>query len=474
MFKSLRFRMILIVGISTSLLFLLEAIAILCFFEISLWSEFDSVLRDRAHSLGQLIEQEENGFSFEWLEGVGLPAPIREDSEALAVWFDEECLEVLPPRTPPLRVPSELDPFSIRNDVFDTRLNTGRNARAIVFRFAPRIVFNADENQLRQLQQPRVSLVYARSTSEMTAVISTLRWTIILVGFFGTALTLGLSWIAVGIGLTPVDRAAYRISEIRAGTLDQRLDNVETLPLELQPLANTINQLLHRLEQAFERERSFSADVAHELRTPLAGLRAQLELAQSRPRTSSEYLRTISTCLEITSQTTAIVEVLLATTKSAVIRETKQWIRIRDLMTIVLTETETLSQARQLTIVIAVPETLEVRSDRHSLLIILRNLIRNAVSHCDFNSEIKIEASESDIGCEIVISNFASSFQGPDIEKVFQRFWRADSSRHDTGSQCGLGLTLCQKIASMTGCELRAHFADGVFRMELLLPNCAN
>jgi len=459
----------ILIGASATSVFLLSAFAISLIFEASLWSEFDSALHDRARSLGQLIEQEEHGCSFEWLEGVGLPAPINSDSEVVAVWGDGRVLEVLPPQAVPIEVPLDSG-----QRVFNMTLDNGNRARAIQFRFAPRIVFAADENQLKLLQQPRVSLMFARSTADVQSAISVLRWTLLVVGLLGVCGTLGLSWFVVGKGLSPIHSATQHIGGIRAGTLSERLQNVDSQPQELRPLLITINQLLSRLEQAFTRERSFSADVAHELRTPLAGLRAQLDLALTRPRTSHEYSQTIRKCLEITTQTGAIIESLLETTKNAAARHSTESITMREMVTELLNESEAIIQMRHLMVENHIPNNLAVNSNRQSLTIILRNLIQNAVSHADLDSRIEVSTKQDSNGCVIAISNLASTFPASDIEQVFDRFWRADTSRQETGRHSGLGLSLCQRLAQRSGASLQASCNNGVFRMELLLPPTAH
>lgn len=466
---SLRNRLLVLIGATTLSLFIVCALAISILFEATLWSEFDSALKDRARSLGQLIEQEEYGFSFEWLEGVGLPAPISANQEALTIWCDGKVLEVLPPKAHPIAMPSGYS-LSSEQRFFNTKLESGSKARAIEYRFAPRIVFDADENQLRQLQQPRVSLVFARTTADVEKTISRLRWTMGFVGMIGIMGTLGVSWLAVGFGLSPLQATARRIAAIRAGTISERLDDGKSQPQELRPLINTINQLLSRLEKALTRERSFSADVAHELRTPLAGLRAQLDLALSRPRASEEYTQTIRKCLEITTQTGAIVECLLETTRQFADRNANEAIPLFDMISSIFNEFEKTIRLRELRVENEVPKSTAVNSDRQSLTIILRNLIENAVSHADRSSLVSVNATRDNANLRITVSNQASSFPAADIDKVFDRFWRADTSRRETGRHSGLGLSLCQRLAERSGATLHASYDDGLFKMELVLP----
>ena len=132
-------------------------------------------------------------------------------------------------------------------------------------------------------------------------------------------------------------------------------------------------------------------------------------------------------------------------------------------MTELLNESEAIIQTRHLMVESNVDNNLAVNSNRQTLTIILRNLIQNAVSHADLNSRIEVSAIQDNFDCLIAISNVASTFPASDIEKVFDRFWRADPSRHETGRYSGLGLSLCQRLAQRSGASLQASCNNGVF-----------
>ncbi len=180
--------------------------------------------------------------------------------------------------------------------------------------------------------------MFARTTRELDAAITTLRWTILIVGTFGWGATLAVMWFAIGIGLRPVQHATQQIANILPGTLSERIEQVDKQPTELRPLLSTINDLLTRLEQAFVRERSFSSDVAHELRTPLAGLRAQLDLSLSRERSTQEYKKTIGQCLSIIEQTGEIVESLLETTRESMAASPPEHVDLYNLLNVLFIE----------------------------------------------------------------------------------------------------------------------------------------
>jgi two-component system sensor histidine kinase QseC len=438
-------------------------LAVSFIFELSLRSEFDSSLIERARSLSHLVEHEKHGITFEWLEGVGLTTPIVEERESLAIWNRGELLEVFPATASPIQ-PSK----NPREKAFNLTLGSNR-ARAVAFSFTPRLVFESEPEAAR-VTRPVLTLMFARTTREIDSAITTLRWTILTVGTIGWAATLAVMWFAIGIGLKPVQQATQQIARIVPGTLSERIEQVDKQPSELRPLLSTINDLLARLEHAFVRERSFSADVAHELRTPLAGLRAQLDLSLSRERSTQDYQKTIGQCLKITEQTSEIVESLLETTRDSVAASPPEQVDLRRLLDELFIERRKVMQSRKLQFQPSHDKNMTISIERQPLVVILRNLVDNSVCYADPDSTIDVFVERSDCNCFIVVSNQAATFPATEIDKVFNRFWRADTSRHETGRHCGLGLALCRRMAERMGGSIKASIVDQSFRIELSLP----
>jgi two-component system, OmpR family, heavy metal sensor histidine kinase CusS len=463
MMPSLRFRLVLIVGATVCLLVTLFGLAVNTIFELSLRSEFDSSLIERARSLSHLVEHEKHGITFEWLEGVGLTTPIVQERESLAIWNEGDLLEVFPPKASPIK-PSQKPGELAFNFTLDNK-----QARAVAFPFTPRLVFESDPEASR-VTRPVLTLMFARTTDELDSAVTTLRWTVLIVGTVGLAAALAAMWFVIGIGLRPVLQATQQIASIVPGTLSERIENVDKQPSELRPLLSTINDLLERLEKAFVRERSFSADVAHELRTPLAGLRAQLDLSLSRERSTQDYRKTIGQCLKIAEQTSEIVESLLETTLDSVAASPPEQVDPHRLLDELFIERRQVMQSRKLQFQPSHDKSVTISIERQPLVVILRNLVDNAVCYADTDSTIEVFVERSGCNCLIVVSNQATTFPVTEIDKVFNRFWRADASRHETGRHCGLGLALCRRLAERMGGSIGASYAEQSFRIELTLP----
>ncbi len=463
MMPSLRYRLVLIVGTTVCLLLIVCGFVVSTIFELSLRAELDSSLTERARSLSHLVEHEEHGFTFEWLEGAGATAPIDQERESFTIWNESKLLEVFPPKASPIEPPKKLVEQAF-NCILDNR-----RARAIAFPFTPRVMFESDL-EASGINRPVLILVFARTTNEVDSAIITLRWTVLVVGISGLVITIAAMWFVIGIGLRPVQHATQQIASIVPGTLSERIEQVYNQPSELRPLLSTINDLLERLEKAFVQERSFSADVAHELRTPLAGLRAQLDLSLARERSTQDYRKTIGQCLKITEQTSEIVESLLETTRESVTASPPEQVDVHRLLNELFIERRQAMQSRKLQFQPSHDKSVTILVERQPLVVILRNLVDNAVCYADTDSTIEAFAERSGSDCFIVFSNQATTFPATEIDKVFNRFWRADTSRHETGRHCGLGLSLCRRLAERMGGSIQASIVEQQFRIELSLP----
>ncbi|TWT60800.1 ATP-binding protein [Rubinisphaera italica] len=468
MSRSLHGRLIVFVGLTVITLFTISGVTVSAFLESTLWSEFDASQHSRALMLSQLIEQDHDGLIYEWREGTVAAVPLARESEALTLWKRGHIEHVYPENATPIQ-----PGFDQSLHMFNTRLDNGESARVVRLTFQPRLDHlrverEEIERDLREgIPSAQVTLLFARSTVGIETTIQKMRLTLCGVGIIGLIVTLLATGIAVNYGLRPLDHTAQQISTLNIETLSERLENEAEQPRELQPLIHTINQLLDRLEATFERERAFSADVAHELRTPLAGLRAKSEVALSKPRSSEQYQETIQQCLLITEQATAIVESLLATTQQSISEIRKQEIDINNLLTDIVREYQKVIDKRELTVLWNTSSCETVSADPNMLTILFRNLIDNAVSYADAGTTITIEAVANQQELTIEVSNTAQDFSSKDIDRVFERFWRADTARAATGLHSGLGLSLCRRLVESLGGKIEASYFDHVFSIRL-------
>jgi two-component system heavy metal sensor histidine kinase CusS len=236
------------------------------------------------------------------------------------------------------------------------------------------------------------------------------------------------------------------------------------------PVVTRLNELLARIESAFGREKAFTADVAHELRTPISGLEAALEVCASRDRTGDEYRQVVSRCRATVEQMHRLVEqlLLLARAESGQVVMEMRWVGLNELLKDCWDAVGERALERALRLEWEVPAACEVRTDRGLLMVVVQNLFDNAVSYADEGGAVRVQWIEMDAGAVLRVSNTGCTLGEAEVAKVFERFWRDDAARSGTGRHAGLGLSLCRKIMALLGGEAMARVREGgVFEVEV-------
>jgi two-component system sensor histidine kinase QseC len=220
-----------------------------------------------------------------------------------------------------------------------------------------------------------------------------------------------------------------------------------------------LNDLLGRLQRSFERERRFSADLAHELRTPVAELRSLAECALKWPE--SRDAATDREVLAVAHQMERLVAHLLALTRA---EEGRSEVVIEDVdvatfVPEVWQRFAAHAAERELAVTLEVA-ALTSRADRVLLRSILGNLFENAVVYAPPGSGITITATASEGRVAIAVANEAPEIGPDDLPKLFDRFWRKEAARTG-GEHFGLGLALSRALAEAMGWELTAALREG-------------
>jgi signal transduction histidine kinase len=258
-----------------------------------------------------------------------------------------------------------------------------------------------------------------------------------------------LFWV-VGRGVRPVERLAADIDQMRENDLSVRL-HAPDAPTELEPVVEKLNGLLSRLDAAFSRERAFTADVAHELRSPLAALLTTFDVCRSRPRDESAYMASIDKCRGVARQMQAMVETLLILARadagqlSLTLKTTDFADFLDDCWALFLPRAE----ARGLNVQWKVAGPIHIETDPEKLRIIIHNIFDNAVSYADNGGIVRVAAEVKQDRLLIEIANTGSLIPPDKTAQLFDRFWRGDQARAQTGVHCGLGLSLCQRLSRL-------------------------
>jgi two-component system sensor histidine kinase QseC len=348
--------------------------------------------------------------------------------------------------------------------------NGDRRLRAIGLRF----IAQPADNDLKpppKMNPMMMRLTVARDATELHDHLRFLRWLLWTASAAVTALSLLIAAVVVRHGLAPLNAIAAQIGAIRADDLTARV-RAEPTPSEIAPIKDRLNDLLSGLQASFQRERRFTADVAHELRTPLAGIRSTIEVTLMRARASQEYQTVLSDCLGIVQNMQTMVNNLLMLarldTRQMVFR--RERIGLADLVDACWRPFAERAEQRQITCESTIPADLTCLGDPDNLSMVVSNLLANASEYTTNGGRIRVEAHFIGEQVELTIANTGCSLTGEQIAQVFDCFWRGDSSRQDAGVHCGLGLALVQRLMTALGGSATAELqAGGVFAVRINL-----
>lgn len=431
-----------------------------------LLSEFDAALLAKAQSLASMVEQHRGRVAFEFDPDRMPEFKAAQNPEYFEIWLEGR---------PFARSASLADRnFPSTPDIADyvswTTLPDGRRGRAISFHFKPYVDPDEKNSVAHRSSLPQASLIVARDTLALDRTRSRLRWAIILLSAGAVTVCGAALLLLVHLATRPVRKLAARIEAIDETDPGVRLDG-QNLPSELSPVVDRLNELLGRLAVVLERERAFTADAAHELRTPLAGLRATLEVCRARPREAAGYEGTIDKTLEQIDRLQTLVEnlLLLARAESGQVTVQPQPADVVAMIDESWAELAGPAARKGLRLKRELPESLMVTCDPPSLRVVINNLLDNAVSHADPGGEIRIHAAADNGAVQLTISNTGSRLAADDVPRVFERFWRGDASRTGAGRHVGLGLGLCRRLLSLGGNSINVESMDGIFTATISL-----
>jgi len=263
-----------------------------------------------------------------------------------------------------------------------------------------------------------------------------------------------LIWLAVGHALAPLQRIASEVSMREPDVLDPIDD--QDAPREIHGLVISLNKLFTRLGAAIRRERQFTADAAHELRTPLAALKAHLQVAHARSSEPSTR-DSLDQALEGVDRATHSVEQLLILARADA-EQTQALLNTPvDLSAVASAVVSALSQAavdRDIDLGLEAPHGLTVHGDVTSLQLMLRNLVDNAVRYTQAGGMVTVATGSGAGSVWVAVSDNGVGVPPAERQKIFDRFHRGANEQAVGVSGSGLGLAIVRQIAELHGAEV--------------------
>ncbi len=314
-----------------------------------------------------------------------------------------------------------------------------------------------------------IQVALARTATDRQSLLESYRVDIWLAAAVGALLVGALGYAVASRGLRPVESLGRQTSRIEAHNLNARLD-ARGGPVELRELATSVNRMLDRLERAFVRLSQFSSDLAHDMRTPLANVISSSQITLSRARTTDEYEALIESNIEECERLQRMIEnmLFLARTDNA-----RQHLKTAEL--------DAGSELRRLASYFqALADEAGVRIDVHGEAPVVAdatlfrravsNLASNALEHAQAASTIELAVSTQGSYAVVEVTNRGVAIPPEQVERIFERFYRIDSSRHGAARNAGLGLAIVKSIMELHRGKVEVASRDGRTTFALYFP----
>lgn len=253
-------------------------------------------------------------------------------------------------------------------------------------------------------------------------------------------------------GTRPVRSLAEGMARVNAGDPELVL-NRDEIPVELEPIARTTDTLLARVRAELTRQRQLTADVAHDLRTPVAGVRTLLDVCVQRERTCPEYVTAIEQARAALRQLTQLLDDVLTLSRldAGVDWPVRAQVSLEDVLSAAVATVQPLAAARDVSIQTAPSPRTDLLTDRGKLAKILSNLLSNAVEHSPSGQVVHLTAQVADGSLELAVIDHGPGIP-PDIRgRIFDRFVRGDAARSSGDGHHGLGLPIVAELARVLG-----------------------
>jgi two-component system heavy metal sensor histidine kinase CusS len=268
--------------------------------------------------------------------------------------------------------------------------------------------------------------------------------------------------------LAPLRTLREQTQEVTAQQLSHRL-SVESVPIELAELAQSLNEMLARLEVAFLRLSDFSSDIAHELRTPVSNLMTQTQVALSRARDADAYRSILESNAEEFERMARMISdmLLLAKADNGLVVPNQERVDVASEVRALFDYYDALAEEKGLRLTLEGAGT--IMADRLMLRRALGNLLSNAVRHSTPNSMVRVLVSTvADQVC-ICMENRGDTIAPEHWERIFDRFFRVDISRQRSSEGTGLGLAITKSIVTAHGGTITASSVDNVTKFTITL-----
>lgn len=290
-------------------------------------------------------------------------------------------------------------------------------------------------------------------------------WGIMIVA---SLITIFAAWVAVVQGHAPLRYVSSRIRSVGHDHLDLRLET-DQVPAELVELVSSFNDMIERMEDAFHRLSNFSADIAHELRTPITNITTQTQVALNKSRSTEEYREILYSNLEEYERMAKMVNdlLMLAKTENGLLKPTFAKLDLSIEAAELLDYFEALAEEKGISLVLTGQCEL-IRGDRSMIRRALSNFLSNAIRYTPEGGSVHMKLDTAGDNAFVTIENPGLDIPQEYLPKLFDRFYRADPSRQGDG--VGLGLAIAKSIIDIHNGTILVSSSNGTTIFSISLP----
>lgn len=317
--------------------------------------------------------------------------------------------------------------------------------------------------------EPMTAWLNLDITSHMHFV-ETLRWWLVIGLAISALISAGLGWLVARSGLKPVAQVTQVAASMSAGSLKERIP-MDSVPRELELLVTSFNAMLARLEESFARLSNFSADIAHELRTPISNLRTHTEVILTKKRAPEDYEENLYSNLEDLNRLSSIIDGMLFLAKSdnGLVLPAKAKVELRSVV-------EKLFEFYQL---LADDTGLKLQVSGHGAVYgdvtmldrMISNLLSNALRYTPPDSTISVKIDPSGSMIRLSVENPGELIAVEHLPRLFDRFYRVDPARREGATNnAGLGLAIVKSLVEAHDGTVGCASREGHTTFTISLP----
>lgn len=424
-----------------------------------LLSQLDRSLSERAQSFVTMIFLEEDRIELDYDGEL--------THQQLGVWIDLRENGQLILQSPD--IPGVVQLHEKQGNRYRTiEIDTHSRARLISISFHPNVdPDHATPELVEAASEHTLQLSVVGSLGAVDRATSAVKFALIFSGLATSiAMVLAVLW-STHRGLSPIRFLSKRIEHLHPDGGPNQIDP-RSSPIELRSMCEALRAMLTRARASIERERLFADAAAHELRTPIAELRAATDIAQRWPE-PERLQNAINQSSEIAAEMEVLIECLLASTRGngASLLDRSEQIFLVEFVTSLSFQDFECARKRSISCSVHGDPDASWTIARGAALAILRNVIQNATDYTPNGGSVTVEVEQNDVESRVIVQNAPVTMSEHEVSVMFDPFWRSDESRADTKHK-GLGLAIVRSACDLVGIACAAELIDdSVLRITL-------